>query len=613
MRKLFWPLQLMCLGVINVIVFSSTLSTGAYTHYYGAIAYSMSKSFSNFFFGAIDPLGAISLDKIPGSFWLPAILIHLFGFSIWTINFPNVIAFGASSVLLAHTVKTLSNQVTGLIAGIILTCTPVLAAVAQSNQPELAFVFSVTLVIFFASKALANQSLKFLIFAGLAIALAFQSYMLEAWTIWLAIIVAYLMLKKPWAKKLVDLVIAGSISLMASLAWIITVSFVPASNRPYIGSTLHNSPWEMVFGYNGLGRFSASHDAALFRSIAPAFAGPPGLSRLFNFFVAGEIFWLVPVAAIAVAVLIYLKKFSPMVAMMTTWFITLFLMYSEVAGMHQFYTSTLALPIAVLVSLAIFHALEANKFWALYIVVATAAGLAVFISKKYPGYFDTVPKLQFIFVASLALFFIPQLRRFRIGKSIMHLVMIVALLATPAVWAFETRFNPSNFNPVAGPKSVRESLPKQSVHSVTNPGTEIAIPSEKIVPDSPAVLKSLRDFGFAHRGDSKYLYAMFTAIDASYWINDTGEPILPIGGFNGSDNAPTLSQFKTMVANNTVRLVLDSTTSDAFARKEVAKYLSPTNSMFQILDFVVQNCSKVSEVGQPWAKTRDIYDCSKRP
>ena len=42
---------------------------------------------------------------------------------------------------------------------------------------------------------------------------------------------------------------------MLSLGWIIVVALIPASQRPYIGSTLSNSPWEMVFGYNGVDRF----------------------------------------------------------------------------------------------------------------------------------------------------------------------------------------------------------------------------------------------------------------------------------------------------------------------------------------------------------------------
>jgi hypothetical protein len=59
-----------------------------------------------------------------------------------------------------------------------------------------------------------------------------------------------------------------------SLSWIIAVSLVPASDRPYIGSTLTNNPWEMVFGYNGLGRFGdTTADTTAYRSFTPRSRG----------------------------------------------------------------------------------------------------------------------------------------------------------------------------------------------------------------------------------------------------------------------------------------------------------------------------------------------------
>ena len=399
MTKFAWPIKLALLGAITVIIFASTLASGAYNHYYAAIEYSMSKSFSNLFFGAIEPLGSISLDKIPGSFWLPAIMVHFFGFSIWATNLPNIIAYALGTVILAHTVKTLTNQTWGLIAGLFAATTPVLAAVAQSNQPEPAFFLALSIVLLVSTKALvqspdSNGSRRWLIFAGLAIALAFQSYMLEAWAIWPALIVAYLSLAKPWLKKVLDLAIAGSISLVASLAWIIVVSFVPESQRPYIGSTLRNSPWEMVFGYNGLGRFGGSHDAAAYKSIAPAFAGPASLFRLFNRWVAGEIAWLIASTVIAIILLILFKKMTAFALMLTVWFATLVVMYSAVAGMHQFYTSIMALPMAVLISLAMFNSFESKRYWQAALIAGVATATAVAFSLRYHSYFRAVTYLQ---------------------------------------------------------------------------------------------------------------------------------------------------------------------------------------------------------------------------
>jgi BCD family chlorophyll transporter-like MFS transporter len=70
--------------------------------------------------------------------------------------------------------------------------------------------------------------------------------------------VAWFFTEQKLLKKVLDLAIAGSISLSLSLVWIITVWVIPTDSRPYIGGTYHNNPWEMVFGYNALGRFAVT-------------------------------------------------------------------------------------------------------------------------------------------------------------------------------------------------------------------------------------------------------------------------------------------------------------------------------------------------------------------
>ncbi len=43
----------------------------------------MSQSWHDFFFGAFDPWGTVSVDKLPGAFWLQALSLRVFGFHIW--------------------------------------------------------------------------------------------------------------------------------------------------------------------------------------------------------------------------------------------------------------------------------------------------------------------------------------------------------------------------------------------------------------------------------------------------------------------------------------------------------------------------------------------------
>jgi len=66
--------------------------------YYAAAVRSMSMSWHLFFFAAFDPAGTVSLDKLPGAFWIQALAVRAFGVHTWAIALPQVIE-GVLSVL----------------------------------------------------------------------------------------------------------------------------------------------------------------------------------------------------------------------------------------------------------------------------------------------------------------------------------------------------------------------------------------------------------------------------------------------------------------------------------------------------------------------------------
>lgn len=280
---------------------------GSMSDYYASIALSMSKSWSNFFFGAMDPAGTVTLDKIPGSFWIPALSVRVFGFSPWAVIVPNALAASASVVVVCVTARRWAGPLAGLTAGAVVATTPILVAVARSNQPETFFVLALALTAWAANKALDRRSLGWLLLAGVFIAAGFHTYMLEAWAVWPALALAYLCTRQSWARRIGHLAVAGASSLALSLVWIVAVALVPASARPYIGSTLSNNPWEMVFGYNGLGRFGeVTADDTAYRSFTPPFSGSPSALRLLNEALATQIGWMLPTAVVAVVVLFVL-------------------------------------------------------------------------------------------------------------------------------------------------------------------------------------------------------------------------------------------------------------------------------------------------------------------
>ena len=50
--------------------------------YYGAAVRSMSSSWHDFAFGAFDPAGTVTLDKLPGAFWVQALSARVFGLHV---------------------------------------------------------------------------------------------------------------------------------------------------------------------------------------------------------------------------------------------------------------------------------------------------------------------------------------------------------------------------------------------------------------------------------------------------------------------------------------------------------------------------------------------------
>ncbi len=361
-----WHTGLAILAGASALVYLWAINLGQRSEYYAAIAVSMSQSWSNFFFGSLDPAGTVTLDKIPGSYWVPALFVKAFGFSTWSIEAPNALATVAAVVLIALSVRRLAGNTAGLLAGAVFAATPIVAAVARSNQPQSFFLLTLALVLWSATRAVSKESLGHLVLAGVWIGLAFQTYMLEAWAVWPALIVTWLFfVKKSWLLRVRDLLIAGATSLAVSLSWIFVVSLIPASARPYIGSTYANSPWEMVFGYNGLGRFSSTTSAsAAYRSFTPPFSGSPSLVRLFNEQLAGQIAWMIPTAVVAIVVLFALGFNRRVTVLLTVWFATFAVMFSVVAGMHQFYTSALAVPMAALIGIAFGEARKQKVVWA---------------------------------------------------------------------------------------------------------------------------------------------------------------------------------------------------------------------------------------------------------
>jgi hypothetical protein len=86
---------------------------------------------------------------------------------------------------------------------------------------------------------------------------------------------------------------------------------------------------------------------------------------------------MLPVAITAAVILFVLRFDRALTLFGTVWFATFAAMFSAVAGMHQFYTASLAVPVALLVGAAFAIARRRHALWAQLALIGIAAVTAI--------------------------------------------------------------------------------------------------------------------------------------------------------------------------------------------------------------------------------------------
>src|SRR5271155_3433899 len=101
--------------------------------FYAAAVRSMSMSVHNFFFAAFDPAATITLDKLPGAFWVQALFVRVFGVHAWAIVAPQVIEGMLSVLVLYRIVRRLGGALAGIVAAAVLVLAPATVALNRGN------------------------------------------------------------------------------------------------------------------------------------------------------------------------------------------------------------------------------------------------------------------------------------------------------------------------------------------------------------------------------------------------------------------------------------------------------------------------------------------------
>lgn len=592
------PALLGVLLLAAVLCFWDITLNGNSNTYYAAAVKSASVDWKAWFFGSLDPGSFITVDKPPLSLWMMGLSARIFGYSSASMLLPDAACTVAAVGLLYATVKRAFGPAAGIAAALALATTPITIAIARVNNPDALLILLLVASAFFTQKAIDSGRTKHLALAGAMVGLAFMTKMLQGWMVVPALAGAYLLAGKPaLGRRLWQLVVAGATMVVVSAAWPVAVTLWPGS-KPYIGGSTDGSVWNLIFGYNGFGRLTGNENG-MGGGGGASFGGLPGIWRMFNEQVGAQIAWLLPLAAVSLLAGLWLTRRAPRtdvkrasLVLFGLWAIVHFLIFSTAKGtFHPYYTSALAPAVAALSGVGvIMMAKWAIRSWAgAAVLAATIAGTAWLAVDLLDRTADFQPWLRTAIPVAAALSIISIAAVRAGGRRFVAVAAITgafALGAAPASYAVANLGHSLNGNNVlAGPSSVGSgggggfggggggamrggtppsggSAPSGTRPSGTSSGSSSGGAASRggAMGGGTSVDSTLITYLEQNQGSAKYLVAVTGSQQSAPIILQTGKAVVTIGGFTGSDNAPTVSQLAEMVKNGELKYVLLSTT-----------------------------------------------------
>jgi len=223
--------------------------------FYDAAVRSMTLSWHNFFFGAYEPGGSVSIDKPPIDLWLQVISVKLLGFSSTTLKLPEAFAGTASVPFLYVVVRRIWSAPAGIAAAAAMAVLPIEVITARSDTMDAVMMLTLVLALFAAVRAAETGRSVWLIAIAAALGIAFNVKLLESLVALPGIVLfAYLGMAGTRLRRLMRLALPAVVYVVVALSWLTATLLFPAHDRPYaIGST-NGSAWNAAFVFNGTDR-----------------------------------------------------------------------------------------------------------------------------------------------------------------------------------------------------------------------------------------------------------------------------------------------------------------------------------------------------------------------
>ena len=548
LEKWMLPVLLVLTGALYLF---GALHNGMANSYYAAAIQAASQDWTAWLFGSLDAANYVSVDKPPLATMLMGLSARLFGFSSFSMLLPSVLA-GVGSVWLVYgAVKRQFGFTSAVIAGATLMLTPVAALMFGFNNPDaiLTLMLSASGYAFLRSLE-GKRPLLWLSLAGLFTGLAFNTKMLQGLMVLPAMVLVYLVFAKPpIVTRFLHLIFAGVITTMSTLWWSVLVWLTPAGNRPWVGSTNDNNIWSLIFGYNGFGRLLGGRGGGPGGGHGPGgtgFGGQTGIFRIFNNDFGPNIAWLLVLALAGGGLLLWILRKTPRtnrgraaVIFWMLWLLIHIVIFSMTSGViHPYYVVVMAPAAAALVGISLpflWGAYTRRKpyAWLLPLLVGVTVAIAVIIL----GYAGTMTWLMWIvgllgltgMIGLLVNLYAPR----RWLQNLAIIAAIAACTLAPTVYTLATvNVTHTGSIPTAGPNST-------AMQGSNNESSQA---------DSQLV-----QYLVEHQNGATWLVAVASANESAAIQLTSGQPVMAVGGFNGSDTPLTLDQFKQLVKAGKVK------------------------------------------------------------
>lgn len=251
-----------------------------------------------------------------------ALSVRLFGLSSFSILLPQAIMGVATTFIVFLIARRVWGTWFGVLAGALFVTTPVAALMFRFNNPDALLVLLMTLAADCVLRALAKPASRggnrartaLLALAGGLVGLGFLTKQFQVLLIVPGFALAlFAFSPTPWSRKLLDAAVSIGSILLASGWWVALTVLVPSGSRPFIGGSQTDSFLELTFGYNGLGRLTGDETG----SVVPGGGGgqggmwgETGIGRLLGSDFADQFSWFALFALAGIVLVVIAARIS---------------------------------------------------------------------------------------------------------------------------------------------------------------------------------------------------------------------------------------------------------------------------------------------------------------